>query len=66
MKELEETDQFIAENNGNMRDALNMVLTRLKAAEDKIENLQIKVGMLENGITEQDIADTMPDEPKVR
>ena len=41
-------------------------IAKAETGEKDIEALQIKVGMLENGITEQDIADTMPDEPKVR
>jgi len=32
----EQIDQFIAENGGNTRDALNVALTRLEAALNKV------------------------------
>jgi hypothetical protein len=59
----EEIDQIIAENGGRERDAINVLLARNKQANQTIEYL---LDLMKHGLTEQDLADTDYDEPKVK
>jgi len=46
----EQIDQFIAENGGNTRDALNMALTRLEAALNKVLVLEERLKQEETDV----------------
>jgi hypothetical protein len=52
----EQIDQFIAENGGNTRDALNVALTRLEAALNKVLVLEERFNQ-----EQEEIEENLPD-----